>query len=348
MLISRGLLQKYCKTGNLIMFEPLVSISCTTYNHEKYIADSIEGFLMQKTDFPFEILIHDDASTDRTAEIVRSYEKKYPDIIKPIYQIENQHSQGNRVSWFNFKRAKGKFIAICEGDDYWTDPYKLQKQVDIMERNPTSNICFHPVKVENSTSSTPKQKNRRYPKRNQIITPKDIIKGGSSFIATCSILIRNCPNELYMNPPEWTKKLKGLSVFIKITASLNGGAIFIADYMAVYRENTESSFTRKVMQDHTYNLSWAKSKCYSLDKMDEMTGYKYSAEFNDLKKKHWLGYILSVDVSLRNKKSLYGLCKPFMPSSIKIIYCILTIRFFSYIWRIYKKSVPFKKIIFHS
>jgi glycosyltransferase involved in cell wall biosynthesis len=91
---------------------------------------------MQKTDFPIEALIHDDASTDGTADIIREYEQKYPEIIKPIYQTENQYSKGVDVSTiYNFSRAQGKYIALCEGDDYWTDPYKLQKQVAVLEGN---------------------------------------------------------------------------------------------------------------------------------------------------------------------------------------------------------------------
>lgn len=116
---------------------PLVSINCITYNHCKYIRDAIEGFLMQRTNFPVEILIHDDASTDGTAEIIREYEKQYPNIIRPLYEEENQWVKGRRGSMvFNFPRALGKYIAFCEGDDYWTDPYKLQKQVDFLESHP--------------------------------------------------------------------------------------------------------------------------------------------------------------------------------------------------------------------
>jgi len=98
---------------------------------------------MQKTGFDFEVLIHDDASTDGTSDIIREYEKKYPNIIKPIYQKENQYSKGVLISLtYQFPRAKGKYIALCEGDDYWTDPYKLQKQVDFMEANPEYSLCF--------------------------------------------------------------------------------------------------------------------------------------------------------------------------------------------------------------
>ena len=119
--------------NNVQNTEPLVSINCITYNHEAYIRDALEGFLMQKTDFTFEILVHDDASTDQTANIIRKYEKKYPEIIKPIYQKENQYSQEVEISkQFQFPRARGKYIAICEGDDYWTNPYKLQKQVIVL------------------------------------------------------------------------------------------------------------------------------------------------------------------------------------------------------------------------
>ena len=121
---------------------PLVSIDCITYNHFKYIRDAIEGFLMQRTNFPLEILIHDDASIDGTAEIIKEYEKQYPWLIKPVYQAENQYSKHNGTrSKIQYDRAPGKYIALCEGDDYWTDPYKLQKQVDFLESNVWVDIC---------------------------------------------------------------------------------------------------------------------------------------------------------------------------------------------------------------
>ncbi len=114
----------------------LVSICCLSYNHEAYIRECLIGFMMQKTSFQIEILIHDDASTDKTANIIKEYAAAYPEIIKPIYQKENQYSRRKSVSaTYQFPRALGKYIAFCEGDDYWTDPYKLQKQVDFLEKN---------------------------------------------------------------------------------------------------------------------------------------------------------------------------------------------------------------------
>src|SRR5690554_3017735 len=124
--------------------EPLVSICCITYNHEDFIRDAIEGFLMQKTSFPIEIIIHDDASTDNTANIIEEYANKYPDLFVTILQSENQWSKGGGSIYarFVYPRARGKYIALCEGDDYWTDPLKLQKQVDFLEANPEYILCF--------------------------------------------------------------------------------------------------------------------------------------------------------------------------------------------------------------
>ncbi len=125
----------------------LVSVACITYNHEKYIEDAIEGFLVQETDFPFEILIHDDASTDNTANIVREYAEKYPNIIKPIFQKENQYSKGKKIFPIVTHLCAGDYIAICEGDDYWTDPKKLQTQVVFLEENPDYVITYTAVKA---------------------------------------------------------------------------------------------------------------------------------------------------------------------------------------------------------
>lgn len=123
-----------------------VSVCSLAFNHEKYIRKTLEGFVMQKTNFRFEVLINDDASTDKTAEIIREYESKYPDIFKPIYQTENQYSQGKKITFdILVPKAKGKYIALCEGDDYWTDPLKLQKQYDCLEKNKDCNLCIAKV-----------------------------------------------------------------------------------------------------------------------------------------------------------------------------------------------------------
>ena len=127
--------------GNLS--KPLVSIVCHTFNHVNYIKDALNGFLMQETDFPFEIILHDDASTDGTIEIVKEYAQSYPNIIVPIIQTENQWSKGVKPSTNTFPKAKGKYIAFCEGDDYWTDINKLTTQAKYLEDHPDVSICGH-------------------------------------------------------------------------------------------------------------------------------------------------------------------------------------------------------------
>jgi glycosyltransferase involved in cell wall biosynthesis len=118
--------------------EPLVSVSCLTFNHSPYIRQCLDGILSQETNFPFEIVLYDDASTDGTEVIIREYEKNYPGIFNIWIQKDNQYSKGVRgiAPKFNFPRCRGKYIAFCEGDDYWTDTGKLQKQIDFLESNP--------------------------------------------------------------------------------------------------------------------------------------------------------------------------------------------------------------------
>lgn len=122
----------------------MVTIRCTTYNHELYIRQCLEGFIMQKTNFRFEAIVHDDASTDGTANIIREYAKKYPDIIKPIIETENQYSKlDGSIQRIMNEHIHGKYVAMCEGDDYWIDPLKLQKQVDFLESNSEYSMCAH-------------------------------------------------------------------------------------------------------------------------------------------------------------------------------------------------------------
>lgn len=129
----------------------LVAIHCLVYNHEPYLRDCLEGFVMQQTNFPFVAIVHDDASTDASAAIIREYEEKYPDIIKPIYEAENQYSKPDgslgRIMNEAIAATGAKYVAMCEGDDYWTDPLKLQKQVDFLEEHSDYSMCFHRCKT---------------------------------------------------------------------------------------------------------------------------------------------------------------------------------------------------------
>lgn len=134
-------------TNTINSLKPLVVINCVTYNHEPYIRDALDGFVMQKTNFSFVAIVHDDASTDGTAAIVREYADKYPDIIRPIYETDNQYSKRDGSLSHIMQEARNatgaKYVAMCEGDDYWTDPLKLQKQVDFLESHPDYTMVFH-------------------------------------------------------------------------------------------------------------------------------------------------------------------------------------------------------------
>lgn len=222
----------------------MVSILCETYNHEDYIADAIEGFLMQKTNFKYEILIHDDASTDETAEIVRQYELRNPDLIKVIYQEENQYSQGVNVAEINEGRAVGKYLAICEGDDYWTDPEKLQIQVDHMEENPGCSLCVHAGLHRHKG----REEKFRSAGTSRSFSVEEIIDAGGDLFDTASFLRRrdlgdSRPDFYYKNPYAFS------DYQLMIYAALVGDVYYIDRVMSVYRYDTPGSWTSRNMRE---------------------------------------------------------------------------------------------------
>ncbi|MGY5846891.1 glycosyltransferase family 2 protein [Salegentibacter sp. HM20] len=210
--------------------KPLVSISCITYNHKNYIEECLNGFLMQQTNFSFEILIYDDASTDGTTEIIKEYEIKYPDLIRPIYQLENQYSKGQRGInvKYNFSRAKGKYIALCEGDDYWTDPYKLQKQVDFLESHPAYIIHSGKAQVLKNHNLIKKTYNTLEPKTYDI-------KGFYTLnrIYTCTVMFRKISRAKF----EFENKLFGDWIYyISLLSTKPGNLAYVSkEVYAVYR-----------------------------------------------------------------------------------------------------------------
>ena len=220
---------------------PLVSIRCITYNHEPYIGQALDGFLMQRTTFPFEIIVHDDASTDKTADIIRRYESKFPKIIKPIYETENQYSKhdGSMTRIVN-AALRGKYVAFCEGDDYWIYESKLQEQIEFLEKNQEYGLCYTKSKVFNQ-------------KYNRFLS--EMGKGNESFkeiflnydLPTATIM---CRNDLYceymyfkeQNGKNWIVGDYPMSLWF----SLNSKIKFIPKETSVYRvlEKSASHFEK--------------------------------------------------------------------------------------------------------
>ncbi len=163
----------------------MVSICCIVYNQEPYIRRCLDGFVMQKANFHFEAIVHDDASTDGSADIIREYAEKYPDIIKPIFEAENQYSKRDgSLRRIMDAHMCGKYIAYCEGDDYWIDPLKLQKQVDYMEKHANCSLVYS----KNLCYDQEKQKVLYvYGKQRSSLSERLI---GECFVGTCTTLLR--------------------------------------------------------------------------------------------------------------------------------------------------------------
>ena len=212
-----------------------VSVVCITYNHAGFIRQALDGFVMQKTNFDFEVIVHDDASTDGTADIIREYADKYPNIIKPILQTENQWSRDISISHeYTWPQIHGKYVAYCEGDDYWTDENKLQKQVDFLDANPEYSICFHPVvrrwQDGSKTDEIIPFKKDRFGKTELDIN--DLKR--RNFMATCSVMYRWCLNgceERFPRgilPGDW---------YLHMLHAQVGKIHMLPDVMGVYRKH---------------------------------------------------------------------------------------------------------------
>ena len=219
-----------------------VSIVCISYNHAPFLRACLDSFVMQTTDFPFEIIIYDDASTDGSADIIREYEELYPNLFHTIQQTENQFSKGVPIlKTFLYPLVRGKYVALCEGDDYWTDPLKLQKQVDALDARPDVALCFHPVIVRWEDGSAPESifpsRKDRFDKKEMCLS--DLLK--RNFIQTNSVMYRwrfhtdsldLIPQGII--PGDW---------FMHLLHAQTGKILFLDEVMAVYRRHAGGIWT---------------------------------------------------------------------------------------------------------
>jgi glycosyltransferase involved in cell wall biosynthesis len=280
--------QLYKKDSN-----PILSIVCIAYNQEKYIRETIESFLNQDVDFFIEILIHDDASTDETANIIKEYELLYPSIIKPFYEEINQYSiSGFAFSFDELKRAKGKYIALCEGDDYWNDSNKLQKQVDFLKKNTDCSLCFHASQnlLDNRTLSI---------QRPKIITNegkydmKYAIMFDGSFMATNSmVFISEYMNEI----PKWVVNAPIGDWPLTLLLASKGKIGYIDEIMSVYRVMSVGSWSSK-MKNRDQAIRHYKALLKMLSDFDIWSNKRFY-NFVIIKKLYYF-IVLSLNIILR-------------------------------------------------
>lgn len=266
-----------------------VSIICNTYNHEKYIVQALDSFLMQNVNFKYEILIHDDASTDKTADIIREYEKKYPGIIKPIYQTENKYSQRIRITKvYQYPRAMGKYIAFCEGDDFWTDENKLKKQVEFLESNAEYIGCVHKYDVVDCEGKLKDIKTFGYYEIGGDYTFDDFFTNElPSQLAT--LMIRNIITDSVKGYPAAFN-----DVFIQSDIMLY---IYLLQYGKIYRMDETMSAYRFICESG--GTSWSSK---SLSRIDGYKKWKEICRFEDVFER-----VYHRKIYLKNRRIAYAI-----------------------------------------
>ncbi len=282
---------------------PLLSVICLTYNHAAFVKETLDGFLRQETDFPLEVIVHDDASTDATAAIIREYAARYPSVIKPIYQQQNQYRLGVPFSTRLFAQAEGKYIAYCEGDDYWTDPRKLQIQVDFLEQHRDYVMTYHDAYMFNSQGVV--RSPHMQGKFRKDATARELMQARP--VSTLTVCFRNLVHEL---PPE----LHGVEVLDICWWSLlgaHGKGKFIEEIKpGAYRVHEGGIFS---MRDSKQRIQMSMHAYYSLARYYHRIGDPSLYEY------FMIQVFAQALASISPLSKLLALCQIFQNTSVNLI-----------------------------
>ena len=289
----------------------LVSVFCLAYNHEPYIARALDSMVCQKTDFAYEIFVHDDASTDRTAEILREYEARYPDKIRGYYETENQYYNPNLHITRDLlvPLSSGKYFAFCECDDSWEDPLKLQRQVDFLREHPDYTMCVH--NAYNHVVGTDETEDKIYPAvtEDRDYDAGEIIRNGAGLFATNSFMIRR---EAYVDPPDCFKMQDLSDYTILMYAVFQGKIRCLKEVMSRHNEGIKDSWTVRIWNDPQNHIVHQKAMIGLLQAVDSFYNEKYHEAFADTVKAReadilWTEYNIALKANDREelKKEKY-------------------------------------------
>ena len=290
----------------------LVSICAVCYCHAPYLAEALNGFLAQRTDyrrpdgstgrFGIEILVHDDASPDESGDILRAYEEQFPGVVKPLIQTENQYSRGitNISGAFNFPRALGRYIALMDCDDYWQSPDKLSAQVSWMEAHPDCQLCVHAAEVKNDRGELVDQSLMRPYRKDRTLSPKELIDKAGSFpfgsMLFRSSLVKTLPR-YYVDCPVGDRP-------IELMAAAKGNARYMDRFYSVYRFNGKGSWTESMRtgDQRAKQDRYARQMRAMYEEFDRETGGVFHREA--VSASHRLFFLTRVN--LRDWKGIYN------------------------------------------
>ncbi len=294
-----------------------VSVLCLVYNHEKYLRQCLNSMLNQKTSFKYEIIIHDDCSTDNSKKIIEEFEKNNPNKIVAIYEKENQYSKGVRINkTIMIPRIKGKYFCFCEGDDFWTDEDKLQKQYDFMENNPDYKLCVH-----NSIAVNEKGKEiyKIEPlKTGGELTCNDFIVKGGNFVSTNAIFSYSCYAK---NLPDYFDLLSVDYVW-QIYLSSQGKSYCFSEYMSAYRVGSSESWTNNINTNVQKHIAFKEKVIKFLKMFNEHTDYQYDKSISEtITRQEFAIFELKKDYKSMKNEPYYKIYKS-KPIKMKLKYFI--------------------------
>lgn len=311
--------------------ELMVSIWCLVYNHEPYLRQCLDGFVMQRTNFRYEAIVHDDVSTDGSVAIIREYAEKYPNIIKPILETENQYSKKDgSLERIMQSCLHGKYLAFCEGDDYWSDPLKLQKQFDAMEQHPELDMCAHSAYFESAITGE-RCGEKCLSNKECVLNVEDAIIGEGGFLTTNTLF---CRGNLNVNIPSF-RKFMDYDYTIILHGAIRGGILYLPEYMSVYHVGVPESFCNRKKQDAEVK-KYIDDKKKMLSMFDEDTG----GQFHDAVQARKMLYdVLTENNQLENLNALSKYISGFKCLTVRQKLNVLIKCFFPQVIRLYHKIV---------
>lgn len=254
------------------MSEFLIDVIIPVYNHESFIRQTLDSIVNQITEYKYRVIPSDDCSTDNTRSILESYALRYPDKVFPVYHPQNIGAHANGYSLL--MATTSKYVAVCDGDDYWTDPHKLQKQVSFLENNPDYVICFGDAGIIDKHGNPLPKEDYHPPITKEIYTIEDFILAERHIIPTATLVYRN----LLQKPiPEFYKTILSGDIFIVIMVAHHGKARFLNENFAIYRVHS-GGITKS--DKHKNKSEEAKAQLY--ERLNKLLDYKYDATFRKI------------------------------------------------------------------